>query len=116
MGLGNFIWRKGIVDMADIDVKMQMDEQLKIQADKLFADLGLNMASAVNLFVRQAVREQQIPFAISKEVRGVKNKVPQLIENGYGLRQELPVEGMIEAAEMLEPASAKTYSMGIHKV
>ena len=35
------------------------------QADALFGELGMNMSTAFNIFVRQAVREGRIPFEIS---------------------------------------------------
>ena len=38
----------------------------------------VDMASAVNLFVKQAVREQQIPFVISKEIYTVENRIVQI--------------------------------------
>ena len=43
--------------MAGINVSIRMDEDLKHQADALFEDLGLSFSGAVNVFVRQAVRE-----------------------------------------------------------
>ncbi len=46
---------------------MRIDEELKAQAEELFADLGLNMTSAFTVFVKQAVREQRIPFMLSRE-------------------------------------------------
>ncbi|MDE6619269.1 MAG: type II toxin-antitoxin system RelB/DinJ family antitoxin [Lachnospiraceae bacterium] len=54
--------------MATTNVTMRMDEELKAQAEELFADLGLNMTSAFTVFVKQAVREQCIPFKISRAV------------------------------------------------
>lgn len=48
-----------------INVNIRMDEDLKKQADYLFSELGLNMSTAVNMFVRQAVRTEGIPFEIS---------------------------------------------------
>ena len=41
--------------MATTNVTMRMDEELKAQAEELFADLGLNMTSAFTVFVKQAV-------------------------------------------------------------
>lgn len=38
----------------------------KAQADALFAELGMSLSTAFNIFLRQSVREQQIPVAISK--------------------------------------------------
>ena len=42
-----------------------MDAELKTQADALFAELGMNLSTAFNIFVRQAIREGGIPFDIS---------------------------------------------------
>lgn len=52
--------------MSNINVTIRMDEDLKKDADELFGELGFNISTAFNIFVRQAVREQAIPFAISK--------------------------------------------------
>lgn len=52
--------------MSNINVTIRMDEDLKKQADTLFNDLGFSLSTAFNIFVRQAVREQSIPFVISK--------------------------------------------------
>ena len=49
--------------MAQINVRI--DDALKQQADRLFEELGLNMSTAVNMFVRQAVRDGGIPFEIT---------------------------------------------------
>ena len=53
--------------MATTNITMRIDEELKAQAEELFADLGLNMTSAFTVFVKQAVREQPIPFMLSRE-------------------------------------------------
>ena len=42
-----------------------MDSELKAQADALFAELGINLSTAFNIFVRQSIREGRIPFDIS---------------------------------------------------
>lgn len=47
-----------------VSVTVRMDEDLKKQADDLFTTLGLSFSTAVNVFVRQAVRQQAIPFPI----------------------------------------------------
>ena len=54
--------------MATTNITMRMDEDLKAQAEELFADLGLNMTSAFTIFVKQAIREQRIPFTISRDI------------------------------------------------
>lgn len=53
--------------MSNTNVNIRMDAALKAEADALFADLGLNMTTAVNMFVRQAIRQQAIPFVVSRQ-------------------------------------------------
>ena len=48
--------------MATTNVTIRMDEELKKQAEELFADLGMNMTTAIVTFTKQAVREQALPF------------------------------------------------------
>ena len=54
--------------MKNVNVTLRVDEDLKKQADTLFSELGLNLTTAFNIFLRQSVREQQIPFRVSKNV------------------------------------------------
>lgn len=51
--------------MANTTVSIRIDEDVKREADKLFNEFGINMSSAVNIFLRQAIREQSIPFKIT---------------------------------------------------
>ena len=55
------------------NLNIKIDRELKIRADKLFNDMGMNLTTAVNVFVRQAVLERAIPFRI---YRGFGNTVP----------------------------------------
>ena len=54
--------------MKNVNVTLRVDEDLKKQADVLFSELGLNLTTAFNIFLRQSVREQQIPFLVTKNV------------------------------------------------
>ena len=54
--------------MATTNVTIRMDKELKLKADELFKELGLNMSTAMGIFCRQAIREQRIPFEISKRI------------------------------------------------
>jgi DNA-damage-inducible protein J len=48
-----------------INLSIRMDRALKEQAENLFSELGMNMTTALNIFVRQSVRQGKIPFEIS---------------------------------------------------
>ena len=47
------------------NISIRMDSDLKAQADALFNELGMNITTAFNIFVRQSLREGKIPFEIS---------------------------------------------------
>lgn len=50
--------------MAQTNLTISIDEDIKREAENLFNKIGLNMSSAINVFFRQAVREQAIPFEL----------------------------------------------------
>ena len=50
--------------MATIPTQIRIDETVKAQATSLFNDLGMDMSSAVNIFLRQCVLRGGIPFTI----------------------------------------------------
>lgn len=52
--------------MASVNVTIRMDANDKAQAEKLFSEFGLTMNAAFNMFVKQVLREQSIPFKITK--------------------------------------------------
>jgi len=50
--------------MAQTNLTIRIDEDVKQEAEKLFNRIGLNMSSAINVFFRQSIREQSIPFEL----------------------------------------------------
>jgi len=50
--------------MATSNMNIRMDSEIKAQAQALFAQFGLDMTTAVNMFLRQALRERGIPFEL----------------------------------------------------
>ena len=49
------------------NISIRMDSELKKQADELFAELGMNLSTAFNIFVRQSLREGGLPFQVKVE-------------------------------------------------
>ena len=49
----------------DVRVTVRVDKELKEQAEDLFERLGMNMSTALNVFLRKAVEESAIPFQVS---------------------------------------------------
>jgi DNA-damage-inducible protein J len=51
-------------------VNIRIDDEVKAQADQLFAELGMNFSTAVTVFVKQSLRQGGLPFAVTAEVDG----------------------------------------------
>jgi DNA-damage-inducible protein J len=47
------------------NLSIRIDRDLKNEADRVFNALGMNLTTAINVFVRQSVRQRKIPFEIS---------------------------------------------------
>ena len=54
--------------MAQTNVNIRMDENLKRDFDRLCRELGLTMTTAFTVFAKAAVRQQGIPFEITRNV------------------------------------------------
>ena len=54
--------------MSTTNLNIRTDKDVKEKAEKIFNELGLNMTSAVNIFLRTAVRERGIPFELKLDV------------------------------------------------
>lgn len=53
--------------MAKVSTSISIDADVKTKAQELFADLGMDLSTAINIFLRQAIRENSIPFTIQRE-------------------------------------------------
>ena len=45
------------------NLNIRTDKAVKEAAENIFTELGLNMTTAVNMFLRQTIRENGIPFS-----------------------------------------------------
>ncbi|MBE6903625.1 MAG: type II toxin-antitoxin system RelB/DinJ family antitoxin [Ruminococcaceae bacterium] len=54
--------------MESTNLNIRTDKEVKMQAEKIFDALGLNMTTAVNIFLRQAIRENGIPFEVKLNI------------------------------------------------
>ena len=75
------------------NVSFRIDSTLKSQADKLFSELGMNMTTAFNIFLRQSVREGCIPFNITINTPNAET-----------------VAALLEAKDILNRHDAKRFS------
>ena len=72
--------------MAKVSTNVSIDADIKKQAQELFAELGMDLSTAINIFIRQALRQHSIPFEITADtpneetIRAIEN-----VRNGVGL-------------------------------
>ena len=76
------------------NVSFRIDSDLKNQAETLFQNLGLNMTTAFNMFLRQSVREGRIPFDVTMNVPNSDT-----------------IEAMIESLKLLNNPNTKYYEV-----
>lgn len=51
--------------MAQISIRI--DDEIKRSAEQTLEEIGLNMSTAINIFLKKVVREQRIPFELSAD-------------------------------------------------
>lgn len=84
--------------MATTNVSIRMDTELKAQADELFAELGMNLSTAFNIFVRQSLREGGIPFEIRTD-RPNKETIAAMLE-AENIAKDPNIKGYTDLDEM----------------
>ena len=81
--------------MAQTNINIRMDKQLKDQFETFCNNTGLTMSTAFNVFARASVRLQKIPFEIttdpfySEANMNVLAKSIKQLEEGKGVEHEL---------------------------
>lgn len=60
--------------MAKVSTSISIDADVKAKAQELFADFGMDLSTAINIFLRQSIRENGIPFPIQREVPNSETK------------------------------------------
>jgi len=80
-------------------VNIRIDDDLKVRADNIFEELGLNMTTAFTMFIRQTIRQGGIPFEITTRKDPFYNA-----ENMKVLRKSIQEaeEGKLTAHELIE--------------
>lgn len=54
--------------METTNLNIRTDKEVKEQAELIFNELGLNMTTAINMFLKTAIRERGIPFSLKLDI------------------------------------------------
>ena len=63
---------------ANSHINIRVDKTIKNQAQDVFSSLGMDMSTAINIFLRQVIRKNGIPFEVVSEKTQKRRKPPQL--------------------------------------
>ena len=51
--------------MAQSNINIRMDDEIKREFDRVCEELGINMTVAITILAKKMIREQRIPFEVS---------------------------------------------------
>ena len=76
--------------MAKVSTNITIDADVKARSQAMLADFGLDLSTAVNIFLRQMLRERAIPFEIRQEIPNAATLAAMDdAENGTGSHSDL---------------------------
>ena len=62
-------------------ISLRVDDEVKKNAEKTFDAIGLNMSTAINIFLKAVVRENRIPFELSADPFNSETNIERLRES-----------------------------------
>ena len=86
--------------MGKSQIKINVASEVKEEAKKLFNDLGLDLSSAIEIFLRQSIRDNGLPFKISRNVpNDIAASQAKEKKTGTGLGNFKNVEDMVDTLQ-----------------
>ncbi len=73
--------------MPTTNIQVRVDAGLKAKADKLFSDMGLDMPTAIRIFLKQALQKNGLPFAVERDPFYSEENMARLAEVADDLDQ-----------------------------
>ena len=87
--------------MANANLSIRVDKETKEKANELFNKFGLTMTTAVNMFLKTAIRENRIPFELKLEEE-LNEVTMKAIEEGRRIAKDDNVKGYDSIEELKE--------------
>ena len=86
--------------MSSTNLNIRTEKEVKEAAEKIFGELGLNMSTAVNIFLRQTIRENGIPFEL--KLSGPNEVTLAAINEGRKLAHDRNTKGYSSMKDLRE--------------
>lgn len=84
--------------MSTVNLNIRTDKEIKEKAENIFQELGLNMTTAINMFLRTSIRENGIPFDL--RIDTVNDETKLAIEEGRKIADDKTIEGYVSIEEL----------------
>ena len=84
--------------METTNLNIRTDREVKLEAEKIFEELGLSMTTAINIFLRQTIRENGMPFALKQDVPN--DTTAAAIAEGRKLAQDRSAKGYTSMSDL----------------
>ncbi|MDU5186405.1 MAG: type II toxin-antitoxin system RelB/DinJ family antitoxin [Finegoldia magna] len=84
--------------MSTVNLNIRTDKEVKEKAENIFQELGLNMTTAINMFLRTSIRENGIPFDL--KIDSVNDETKLAIEEGRKIADDKTIEGYVSIEEL----------------
>ena len=91
--------------MSTTPTQIRIDTTVKEQATVLFAELGMDMSSAVNIFLRQCILRGGLPFSV--ELPGYSPKTLTAMAEARKISRDPDVPGYTSMTELKEALEAE---------
>lgn len=88
--------------MATAVLQTRVDENVKKEAEALFATLGLDITTAIRLFLKQAINQQRIPFEIVPPQPVFSEATLEAIDEARRISEDPTVPSYSTIQELLE--------------
>ena len=60
--------------MTTANINIRVDRELKAKAEALFSDLGMNMSTAITIFLKSAISHDGLPFEVRRAVPNAETR------------------------------------------
>ena len=72
----------------NVTMNIRVDESTRMEAERIFEQLGLTMSGAINMFLKQVVREKAVPLSMELDPMFTSRTVKEDMEEARKMRAD----------------------------
>ena len=80
------------------NLNIRIDKEIKKSAEDIFTEMGMNMTTAVTMFLKQTVRDRRFPFVA--DLNGYNSETILAVEEGRRIANDLNVSGYKDITDL----------------